>query len=150
MGAGARERRRQSMADVTFRLDRTDVIALEHWCSSGFANTDLDFAAQEARHSPTDRDRPAREHLHRLDNSSCGGTGLRSHAGEGCHRGLRLGRNESHARVESPQLCPGDFLDGRIDRCDPEDQRLKTQNRKTRRPPAVKRMTMLMAMSMRS
>ncbi len=31
------------MADVTFRLDRTDVIALEHWCSSGFANTDLDL-----------------------------------------------------------------------------------------------------------
>jgi len=31
--------------------------------------------AAEARHSPTDRDRPAREHLHRLDRSLCGGTG---------------------------------------------------------------------------
>jgi ureidoacrylate peracid hydrolase len=32
-----------------------DIVALEHWCSSGFANTDLDFAAEETRHPSAHR-----------------------------------------------------------------------------------------------
>ena len=28
-----------------------DVVAAEHWCSSGFANTDLDLLLKKARHS---------------------------------------------------------------------------------------------------
>ena len=82
-------------------------------------------AAQEARHSPADRDRRAREHLHRLDRSLCGGAGLRSPAGERCHRKLQVGRNEGHARDQRPQLCSEYSLDERPDRVDPQNRRLR-------------------------
>ena len=41
-----------------------EIVASEHWCSSGFANTDL---AQEARSSQAHRHRPHRTYLYRSD-----------------------------------------------------------------------------------
>jgi hypothetical protein len=82
-------------------------------------------AAQEARHPPVDRDRRAREYLYRLDRSLCGGAGLRSDAGEGCHRELQLGRDEGHSRDQRPQLRPGDSLDEGADCVDPQNRRLR-------------------------
>jgi ureidoacrylate peracid hydrolase len=58
-----------------FRPSAGELIAQEHWCSSGFANTDLDLA-QTTRHSQTDCYWSSRQHVHRFNGPVRGGTGL--------------------------------------------------------------------------
>ena len=48
-----------------------DIVATEHWCSSGFANTDLDLATQEARHPAAHRHGAHRAYMPRSDCSLC-------------------------------------------------------------------------------
>jgi nicotinamidase-related amidase len=47
-----------------------EVVATEHWCSSGFANTDLDLQLKKHGIS-AHRHRPHRPYLHRSDRSLC-------------------------------------------------------------------------------
>jgi hypothetical protein len=58
-----------------------EIVAQEHWCSSGFANTDLDLQAQEAWHPSAHRHRPDRAYLHRSDRALRRRTRLRGHGG---------------------------------------------------------------------
>src|SRR5262249_664666 len=46
-----------------------EIVAQEHWCSSGFANTDLDLQLKKTRHSSAHRYRANRAHLYRSDRS---------------------------------------------------------------------------------
>ena len=48
-----------------------EIVAQEHWCSSGFANTDLGFAAQEARHPPAHHHWADSAYVHRGDGPLC-------------------------------------------------------------------------------
>src|SRR6266699_6582496 len=47
-----------------------EIVATEHWCSSGFANTDLDLQLKKHGIS-AHRHRPHRPYLHRSDRSLC-------------------------------------------------------------------------------
>ena len=60
-----------------------DIVAHEHWCSSGFRQHRSRSAAQEARHPPAHRHRPHRAHVRRGDRSLRRRARLRGHGGQG-------------------------------------------------------------------
>jgi len=89
----------------TFRDELTprpgEVVALEHWCSSGFANTDLDV--QLKKHG-----------IHQLivigmRANTCIDSTVRYAAD--CDRQLQPGRNEGDSRAQRAQLRTDDCLD---------------------------------------
>ena len=57
-----------------------EVVAQEHWLSSGFANTDLDLQLKKHGLAQCHCDRHAREHLHRVHRSFRSRARLRSHS----------------------------------------------------------------------
>jgi len=63
-----------------------ELVAQEHWLSSGFANRPRPHP-QTPRHRARDRDRTAGEHVHRLDGPLGRRAGLRRHARHGRDRG---------------------------------------------------------------
>jgi hypothetical protein len=81
-----------------------DIVAAEHWCSSGFANTDLDLQLKKHGIQQTHRRRTDRAHLCRGHRSLCRRTRLRRHGGEGRDRGLLRGVHARRTRSQSPKL----------------------------------------------
>jgi ureidoacrylate peracid hydrolase len=76
-----------------------EVVAQEHWLSSGFANTDLDL--QLKKHGLRSVIViGTRQYLHRVDRSLRSRARLRGHAGKGRYRQLRAPRNGSLAAVQ--------------------------------------------------
>jgi nicotinamidase-related amidase len=71
-----------------FQPQPGDVVVHEHWGSSGFANTDLDFA-QATRRPSHHPDRHDRQHLHRIDRPLRHGARVPRHADQGRHRRLQ-------------------------------------------------------------
>ena len=65
-----------------------EIVATEHWCSSGFANTDLDLQLKKHGIQQIIRHRTHSTYLHRGDRSLCCRTGLRSHDGKRRDGGL--------------------------------------------------------------
>lgn len=59
-----------------FRASAGKLIAQQHWCSSGFANTDLRLSAQTARPSQADCHSSSRRQVHRFDGPVRGETEL--------------------------------------------------------------------------
>ena len=59
-----------------------DVVAAEHWCSSGFANTDLDLQLKKHGIHKAHRHRAHRAHLRGGHRSLCRRARLRGHGGE--------------------------------------------------------------------
>jgi ureidoacrylate peracid hydrolase len=71
-----------------------EIVATEHWCSSGFANTDLDLQLKKHGIHQLHRHRPHRTYLHRSDRSLCCRAWLRGHYGKRRDCGL-LGRGDA-------------------------------------------------------
>jgi ureidoacrylate peracid hydrolase len=55
--------------EFTPRAD--EIVAQEHWCSSGFANTDLDLQLKKPRHRQAHRHRTHSAHVRGGDRSLC-------------------------------------------------------------------------------
>ena len=65
-----------------------EVVAQEHWCSSGFANTDLDLQLKEHGIHKLIVIGQKGEYLHRFDSALRCGARIRRDAREGCDRQL--------------------------------------------------------------
>ena len=82
-----------------------DIVALEHWCSSGFANTDLDLQLKKHGIQRLIIIGLDCTHVRRVDRSLRRGTWLRRHDGQGRDRGL-FGRGDARrTRRQHPKLC---------------------------------------------
>ena len=82
-----------------------EIVATEHWCSSGLRQHRLRFAAQEARHSSAYCHRSHSTHLHRSDRSLCRGVWLRGDGGKRCDGGLLERVDARRSRLNIPNYA---------------------------------------------
>ena len=71
-----------------------EIVVAEHWCSSGFANTDLDLQLKKHGHPSDHRHRTDRAYLHRSNSPLRSRARLRGHGGERRDGGL-LGQGDA-------------------------------------------------------